>query len=581
MKALDMLRRKPVPWLLLLLVLINLSLYSPTLGFDFLKDDHVLVENNPRVKNGAVFINTFGKRFFAFPDFPFLHYWRPLTLLSYRLDYLIWKEDPRGFHLTNVLLNAAVAGLVFLFFLAWGGRPVPAFFIGLWFSLFPLHAENVAWISGRPDLLAALIVLLSALAFLRYLDSGRPVFLVAVFCFFIPGLLVKENIVVFPLIALVMTWWRNHWRRGRLPVAGLAVVSVAFALIHAAVSGSGGMLARAAFSQVPVVLSTLGVYTRMILVPLFPDPYFTMAQFDARTLEWLAWALLAVVLLVVAVRRKSNWPYLGGAMGFLCVLLPVMNPFLVPSSPPVATRFLYLPAVIGGALLVDLGLRLGRKRRLILLIAVLVMTGALAVVNLTYQEYFRDDEVFFSRLIPHHPNDGLLLLPLALKRAGEKRYAEALALLREGFRQESESRWVDVREMSALLEANLLLVTGDPEAGFRQAKRILRQTTQDGTRFKVLLIMAKYHQLRGDLQRGLAALDRAEELGQTAELFLQRCLMLARAGLWAQAETAMTRARRLNPDLTDYPRLLRLLRRRGQPEAGESSPQPAPVGRGE
>lgn len=576
----DNLRRRPAPWLLLLLLLVNLALYSPTLHFDFLKDDHVLVENNPRVKNGRVFVQTLGKKFFAFPDFPFLHYWRPLTLLSYRVDYLLWGQDPFGFHLTNVLLNAAVAVLIFLFFLAWGGgRPHEAFFVGLWFTLFPLHAENVAWISGRPDLLAALLALAASLLFLRYLETGKRVFLILVFFVFIPGLFVKENLAVFPLIALAITWGRGKWRRGRLPVAVLTLVSMIFAWIHIMISGSGGSLARASFSQVPLMLKTMGVYARMILVPVLPDPYFAMARFDSTTLEWLAWGLLAMVVLIAVVRKKEKWTYMTGALGFLFLLAPVINPDLVPSSPPVAIRFVYLPAVLGGCLLMDLWRRLGRRRVVVISLAVGMGLG-FAGVNLTYQKYFQDDETFFSRLVPNHPEDSLLLLSLALKRAGEKRYDEALALVRRGSEVSRASRWVDVGEMSSLLEANLLLVTGDPRGGFLRAEKIARESAQEGMRFKALMIVARYYRMRREYDLGLAALDRAGELGVTGELWLQRCLLLARMGRWEEAETAMAEARRLNPELTDFPRLLRLLRLRdGKMRKGTE--QPAPVRRGE
>ncbi|MBN1197442.1 MAG: tetratricopeptide repeat protein [Candidatus Aminicenantes bacterium] len=567
--------------LVLVILVVNLLLYSGTLGFDFLKDDHVLVENNPRVKSGKAFLDTVGERFFAFPDFSFLHYWRPLTLLSYRVDYLMWGENPWGFHVTNVLINAAVALLVFLFFLAWSGRAIPAFLVAGWFSLFPLHAENVAWISGRPDLLAALFVLAAALAFLWFLDSGRKSFLFFTFLWFVPGLLVKENLVVFPVIALVLTWMRGRWRRGRLPLVGLALVSVAFALLHAAISGSGGMLARASFSQVPVVFQTIGVYARMILVPIFPDPYFTMARFESSPLEWTAWAVAALLILAVVMWKKNRWTLSSGALGFLALMLPVLNPVLVPSYPPVAIRFVYLSAVFGGALLVDSGLRLGRKWKPALLVAITLLGVALSWVNIVYQKYFQDDETFYARMILNHPADGSLYLPLALKRANEKRYEEALFLVRRGISVAESRHWMDIREMAALLEANLLMVTGDPEAGFGRAQQIERESTREGMRFKALLIMAKYHEMRQEFSRSLFDLDRAEMLGTTAELFLQRCLVLAKMGRWPEAEAAMDKARRLNPDLTDFAGLSRLLRGRGKTDSGKGSPQPAPLRRGE
>ena len=41
-------------------------------------------------------------------------HWIPVTWLSFGADYLVWGMEPRGYHLTNVLLHAANAGLVCL-----------------------------------------------------------------------------------------------------------------------------------------------------------------------------------------------------------------------------------------------------------------------------------------------------------------------------------------------------------------------------------------------------------------------------------------------------------------------------------
>src|SRR5712692_9418962 len=41
-------------------------------------------------------------------------HWIPVTWLSFALDHVVWGMDPRGYHLTNVLVHGANAGLVCL-----------------------------------------------------------------------------------------------------------------------------------------------------------------------------------------------------------------------------------------------------------------------------------------------------------------------------------------------------------------------------------------------------------------------------------------------------------------------------------
>src|SRR5690349_14066996 len=45
---------------------------------------------------------------------PTHHFWGPLTWLSHGLDWTAWGLDPWGFHLTNLLLHAATAGVLVL-----------------------------------------------------------------------------------------------------------------------------------------------------------------------------------------------------------------------------------------------------------------------------------------------------------------------------------------------------------------------------------------------------------------------------------------------------------------------------------
>ena len=50
--------------------------------------------------------------------------YRPVPLASFALDWSLWKGRPVGFHLTNILLHAAVTGLVFLLLATIGAGPL-------------------------------------------------------------------------------------------------------------------------------------------------------------------------------------------------------------------------------------------------------------------------------------------------------------------------------------------------------------------------------------------------------------------------------------------------------------------------
>src|SRR5262245_42363801 len=110
----------------------------------------------------------------------------PVTWLTLGLDYVLWGMNPRGYHLTSILLHAVNAVLVYLlayrllelaFNVESGQHASPlkladgydargqywraelvlgAAVAALLFSIHPLRVESVAWITERRDLLVAL-----------------------------------------------------------------------------------------------------------------------------------------------------------------------------------------------------------------------------------------------------------------------------------------------------------------------------------------------------------------------------------------------------------------------------------------
>jgi hypothetical protein len=90
----------------------------------------------------------------------------PVRDLSYMVNYALHGYSPMGWHLTDLLLNALNAVLVWWLALRLFRQPAVALLSGLLFAVMPIHVEAVAWVSCRKDLLAALFVLLSVHCYL-------------------------------------------------------------------------------------------------------------------------------------------------------------------------------------------------------------------------------------------------------------------------------------------------------------------------------------------------------------------------------------------------------------------------------
>jgi tetratricopeptide (TPR) repeat protein len=162
----------------LLVFLITLALYLPHLDHPFLywDDDKNLLQN--------IHYRDFGRAHlrWMFTNFH-LGVYQPLSWLSWAVDYKIWGLIPFGYHLTNLLLHASNA--VLLYFLSirlfrltsfpTPHSPLPiglaSFFTALAFSIHPLRVSSVVWASNRSYPLAGFFFLATILAYLRAVDN--------------------------------------------------------------------------------------------------------------------------------------------------------------------------------------------------------------------------------------------------------------------------------------------------------------------------------------------------------------------------------------------------------------------------
>ncbi|XP_027285858.1 protein O-mannosyl-transferase TMTC1 isoform X5 [Cricetulus griseus] len=145
--------------------------YGRSLRGEFVHDDVWAIVNNPDVRPGtplrwAVFANDFWGKGLA--DSTSHKSYRPLCVLSFRLNIFLAGMNPFYFHAVNVILHCLVT-LVLMYTCdktVFKNRGL-AFVTALLFAVHPVHTEAVAGIVGRADVLACLLFLLAFLSYHR------------------------------------------------------------------------------------------------------------------------------------------------------------------------------------------------------------------------------------------------------------------------------------------------------------------------------------------------------------------------------------------------------------------------------
>ncbi len=195
-------------WLTLIvcvyLVLAVGLVFGQTLRHEFINfDDFAYVSQNPNIARGLgvpglawVFSHSHASN------------WHPLTGMSHMLDCQVYGLDPGGHHLTNVLLHAAAAVVLFLVLWQMTGNFWPSALVATIFAVHPLRVESVAWVSERKDVLSGLLFVLTLAAYVRYVRRpfswGRYLLVAALFGL---GLMAKPMLVTLPLVLLLLDYW--------------------------------------------------------------------------------------------------------------------------------------------------------------------------------------------------------------------------------------------------------------------------------------------------------------------------------------------------------------------------------------
>lgn len=436
--------------IVVLIALASIGLYANTLGNAFLWDDKFLIVGNPRIRSLRHLPSLFASDFSAPSD---VHgksgYYRPATMGSYAADYAVWGMNPKGFHLTNVLVHTLNVVLVYaLAFLLLRNRLASALAGGI-FAVHPVHTESVAWVSGRTDLLCASFLLLAFLSFSRISCSvgwRQTTHRLASPLFFLFALWSKETAIVLPILLIAYDGYfgpkarPRHWVKRHV---SYWIVALLYLLSRVLILGGIGPETihrnRGIYRTFLTSIKMVGLYVKQIFYPIPLNAELDMALpkslFEVPVLS----ALLAGAALIVAVLRtaKTSKPVSFGIFWFFVALLPVLQ--IVPLQELVAERFLYIPSIgfaIALSALLSCAYRLMSRRwaRRLMVGGIAILMAMCAYTIRERNRDWKDEITLYSATIRDAPESPRAHYNLGTIYLGRKQYDRAIRFLREAVR---------------------------------------------------------------------------------------------------------------------------------------------------
>ncbi len=408
-----------------LAALITFAVYLPALKNGFVNwDDPTLVYYNLHIQSIDLDLLKWAFKNVAIAS------WFPLTIFSFALDYALWGLDPWGFHLTNNILHALNAALVFILCvqLIKTARPdremrktlIAAAVAALLFGLHPLRVESVAWVTERKDVLYALFFLLSVIVYLRYVSSSglaKKLLYASSLCLFAMSVMSKSMAVTLPMVLLVLDYYplkRLSFKWAvvveKIPFLLLSLgLSAMTTLTHRPDGALGALEGQAVLWRLLLPTRNYIFYLYKLILPVGLAPYYPYPENASPFSMEYVFALIiftVITLLCVWMFRRQRL-FLAVWLYYLVTLLPVIG--LIKFGEFItADRYTYLSS-IGPFMLAGLGVAylMGegkRQRMMTTTCAATVILAIFAVMTIRQTAIWKDSLTLWSYTIKLYPN---------------------------------------------------------------------------------------------------------------------------------------------------------------------------------
>lgn len=435
-----------------LIVTLSVVGYINTLGNSFVYDDYSAIVNNEFIKDWRHIPKFFSIDYFWGSDEAS---YRPIVTLSYLVDYSIWRLNPIGYHLTNLIIHI-INAILFYILINLVFKDIAASLIAtLFFIVHPALTEAVNGISYREDLLCSLFMLGSIISFVKFSglisnkschkDMATPacqftsrsvsltswrrkaapsiIFAISLISYFF-ALFSKEMAITLPLLLFLIVLYLKLQDRFKpsqkiICLSGYLFIALFYLFIRFMIlcpedmQGSPNITDYNILENLIIMAKLLSFYVGLLFFPVklnadyvittsasVSDPYFILSSL----------MLVTICIITIKIKRFSGNTYFS-ILWFAISILPVAN--IAPIENIVAERYLYIPSMgffifIGTAL--ANGLRCNgifKKARLGMIITILLIVSAIFLCSfktINRNKIWKDELTFWTKTLKDSPD---------------------------------------------------------------------------------------------------------------------------------------------------------------------------------
>ncbi|MCB4757708.1 MAG: glycosyltransferase family 39 protein, partial [Elusimicrobia bacterium] len=197
-------------WAILILIAVPFAIYSNSLHAPFIFDDYSSIMDNPDIKNIS---NLKDRLIYRADSYHLKNYpTRPLTYLSFTLNYYFGGLNTYGYRLFNLIVHILVTLILFFvtkrifFYVSARQHVLLSLIVALMFALHPMNIDPVAYIVTRSDSMSTLFYLMSIMFFIKSTESKRVYYIFSIISFML-SFASKQIAATLPLMILAFDFF--------------------------------------------------------------------------------------------------------------------------------------------------------------------------------------------------------------------------------------------------------------------------------------------------------------------------------------------------------------------------------------
>ena len=197
--------KKEIIFLIFLTVSV-FAVYGKSIFFNFVDlDDDILITSNINYISNIHNVPKFFITSCYYSD-QYLYY-RPVLNISFAIDAMILRADPKIYHFTNIILFILSIYLFYLFLLKLNIDRTILKFVCL---LTAVHPICVVWVPARNDTLLVVFIMLSFINFINFLEQNKIRYLFFYSLFFTVALFTKETALILLPVYVLFAYVFNY-----------------------------------------------------------------------------------------------------------------------------------------------------------------------------------------------------------------------------------------------------------------------------------------------------------------------------------------------------------------------------------